>query len=131
MNNALLYMLTVLIWGSTWIAIKYQLGSVSPLVSIGHRFMLAALMIFAWLLLSRRLQRLGPRDHLAVFLQGMALFCINYRVHLLGHRAAGQRPGGGGVFHHGVFQYGDGQPVSGHARQSHGGIGRGDPACSE
>ena len=38
MNNAALYILTVFIWGSTWIGIKYQLGEVSPLVSIGHRF---------------------------------------------------------------------------------------------
>jgi len=34
-NNAALYILTVLVWGSTWIAIKFQLGDVSPLVSIG------------------------------------------------------------------------------------------------
>lgn len=78
MSNTLLYLLTVVIWGTTWVAIKYQLGVVSPLVSIAHRFMLAALIIFSFLLLRRQLQRLALRDHLAVFLQGMCLFCINY-----------------------------------------------------
>ena len=28
MNNILLYVVTVLIWGSTWLAIEFQLGSV-------------------------------------------------------------------------------------------------------
>ena len=34
MNNAFLYGVTVLIWGSTWLAIEYQLGVVEPEVSI-------------------------------------------------------------------------------------------------
>jgi hypothetical protein len=32
--NALLYLITVLIWGSTWLAIKFQLGIVPPALSI-------------------------------------------------------------------------------------------------
>ena len=78
MNNLVLYLLTVLIWGSTWIAIKYQLGDVSPLVSIAHRFALAGLLIFAWLLARRELLRMGWRDHGFILLQGLCLFCINY-----------------------------------------------------
>lgn len=78
MSNTVLYLLTVLIWGSTWIAIKYQLGGVSPLVSIGHRFILAAALIFIYLLSRRQLQKMSPTDHLPVFLQGLCLFCINY-----------------------------------------------------
>jgi len=34
MNTFLLYGGTVLIWGSTWLAIKYQLGLVAPELSI-------------------------------------------------------------------------------------------------
>jgi drug/metabolite transporter (DMT)-like permease len=78
MSNSLLYVLTVLIWGSTWIAIKYQLGEVWPMVSIGHRFMLAAGVLFIFLLLRRRLQPLTGGDHLRIFAQGLTLFCINY-----------------------------------------------------
>ena len=78
MNNLVLYLLTVLIWGSTWLAIKFQLGDVSPLVSIAHRFALAGLLIFAWLLARGELRRMTLADHGFILLQGLFLFCINY-----------------------------------------------------
>lgn len=78
MNNALLYLSTVLIWGSTWIAIKYQAGEVSALVSIAHRSMLGALLVFGVLLLRRDSLRLAARDHLMVLAQGLLLFSGNY-----------------------------------------------------
>ena len=53
MSNSALYIVTVLIWGSTWIGIGFQLGEVSPLVSIAHRFMLSTVLIFAYLWLRR------------------------------------------------------------------------------
>ena len=34
MSNPVLYVITVLVWGSTWLAIEYQLGVVPPEVSI-------------------------------------------------------------------------------------------------
>jgi drug/metabolite transporter (DMT)-like permease len=37
-----------LIWGSTWLAIKYQLGVVAPEVSVAYRFGLAPLLLGAW-----------------------------------------------------------------------------------
>ena len=52
--NLFLYALTVLIWGTTWIAIKWQLGVVPPPVSIAWRFGLAAL-----ILLDRKSTRLN------------------------------------------------------------------------
>ncbi|TGT16287.1 EamA family transporter, partial [Mesorhizobium sp. M3A.F.Ca.ET.174.01.1.1] len=39
--NLFLYAITVLIWGTTWIAIKWQLGAVPPPVSIAWRFWIA------------------------------------------------------------------------------------------
>lgn len=78
MNNLALYVFTVLIWGTSWMAIKYQLGEVASLVSIAHRFFLAALLIFFYLIVRRQLVTLSRRDHCFVFLQGMSLFCINY-----------------------------------------------------
>ena len=50
--NLFLYLLTVLIWGTTWIALKWQLGVVEIPVSIVYRFGLAALVLFLLLLLS-------------------------------------------------------------------------------
>jgi len=38
----------VLIWGSTWLAITYQLGQVPPAVSVAYRFALAAAILLAY-----------------------------------------------------------------------------------
>lgn len=76
--NISLYLLTVLIWGTTWIALKLQLGEVAIPVSIFYRFALAALILFAILLLSRRLQPVNRRGQLICLAQGLCLFCINF-----------------------------------------------------
>ena len=78
MNNLVLYSLTVVIWGSTWIGIKYQLGVVDPMASVAHRFLLSALLIWVFLLLRRQPLRLPLRDHPFLLLQGLCLFCVNY-----------------------------------------------------
>ena len=46
-----------LIWGTTWHAIKLQLGQVDPLISVIYRFSLAAGLLFVWSALRR--ERLG------------------------------------------------------------------------
>ena len=76
--NLFLYVLTVLIWGTTWIALKLQLGVVAIPVSIVYRFGLAALVLFAVLLLSRKLQVMNKRGHLICLAQGLCLFCVNF-----------------------------------------------------
>lgn len=76
--NLSLYLLTVLIWGTTWIAIKLQLGEVAVAVSIVYRFALAAAVLFAVLMLSGRLQKVDGRGQLICLAQGVCLFCINF-----------------------------------------------------
>lgn len=76
--NLSLYLLTVLIWGTTWIALKLQLGVVAIPVSIVYRFALAAVMLFVLLLLSRRLQPVNVRGQLVCLAQGVCLFCVNF-----------------------------------------------------
>jgi drug/metabolite transporter (DMT)-like permease len=78
MSNLGLYTVAVLIWGSTWLVIKFQLGVVSPLVSVAWRFALASLMLLAYCALRRRPLRFSMRDHLWIALQGVLLFGINY-----------------------------------------------------
>lgn len=78
MNNWFLYGLTVLIWGSTWIGIKYQLGVVDPMSSIAHRFALSTLLLLLYLLVTRRSLRLEARHHPFLLLQGLCLFSGNY-----------------------------------------------------
>lgn len=73
-----LYALTVLIWGTTWIAIRLQLGVVPIEASIVYRFALAAAVLFAGLLASRRLQPLHRADHGWCLAQGLCLFCLNF-----------------------------------------------------
>jgi len=76
--NITLYLLTVLIWGTTWIALKLQLGEVAIAVSIVYRFGLAALILFAMLLASGKLQKVNRRGQLICLAQGVCLFCVNF-----------------------------------------------------
>ncbi|MDR0225647.1 MAG: DMT family transporter [Burkholderiaceae bacterium] len=76
--TATLYALVVLIWGSTWIALKLQLGGVPVELSIAYRFALAAALMFAWLAWSRQLR--VPRGPVLprVLAQGLCLFSLNF-----------------------------------------------------
>ncbi len=78
MNNSLLYLITVLIWGSTWIAINYQLGDVSHEASLSYRFGLAALLLLTYCKFNKLSLRFNARQHLQLLLFGMTLFSCNY-----------------------------------------------------
>lgn len=78
MQIFLLYAAVVLIWGSTWSAIPFQLGVVAEEVSVAYRFGLAAIVLYAFAAGTRRQIRLPIRALPFVFLQGVLLFCINY-----------------------------------------------------
>lgn len=76
--NTFLYLLTVVIWGTTWIAIKFQLGVVAAPVSIAYRFWIAAAVLFLFLLATRK-PIWPPRQAWRYLLaQGVALFCCNF-----------------------------------------------------
>ena len=76
--TAFLYLITVLVWGSTWIALKLQLGSVPITWSIVWRFALAALVLFAWLAARRQLRAPVRAAWPLVAAQGICLFCVNF-----------------------------------------------------
>lgn len=78
MYNAFLYLITVLIWGSTWLAIKYQLGVVSPELSIAYRFGLAASILILFSLIRRLPMRFDLKSHGFFALLGFLLFSLNY-----------------------------------------------------
>lgn len=78
MYNLILYLTTVLIWGLTWISIKFQLGTVSPEVSIFYRFALASLVLLIFSLLRKLPLRFNRRDHIFFALMGLFLFSLNY-----------------------------------------------------
>ncbi|OWW22788.1 DMT family transporter [Noviherbaspirillum denitrificans] len=76
--NAILYTLTVLIWGSTWIAIKWQLGTVPAPVSIAYRFWIAAVVLLLVLAAMRKPVMPPRRAWRYLGAQGVALFCCNF-----------------------------------------------------
>ncbi|MCG6930975.1 MAG: DMT family transporter [Desulfofustis sp.] len=78
MRNVLFYLAVVLIWGTSWIGIKMQLGRVDPLVSVVYRFSLAALILLVWCRFKQLPMRFSRRDHGFIFLQGLCLFAVNY-----------------------------------------------------
>ena len=78
MKNELFYLVTVLIWGSTWLGIKLQLGVVEPMVSVVYRFGLAALILLIWCSVKGLNMRFGWREHGFMLLQGILLFGFNY-----------------------------------------------------
>lgn len=84
MSNALLYVITVLVWGSTWLAIEFQLGVVAPEVSIVYRYAGASLLLFAWSRIRGLPLAFSLRQHATFFLLGMLLFGLNY---ILAYRA--------------------------------------------
>jgi drug/metabolite transporter (DMT)-like permease len=78
MSDLGLYACSVLIWGSTWLVIKFQLGVVPPAVSVAWRFALAALILFAYAGYKGSPLRFDARTHRWLALQGLLLFGINY-----------------------------------------------------
>lgn len=78
LSNLSLFLICVAIWGSTWIAITFQLGSVAPAVSVFYRFLLAALILFAFCRWRGLNLRFGVRQHLALAAQGTMMFSLSY-----------------------------------------------------
>ena len=66
------------IWGSTWLAITFQLGRVAPEASVFYRFLLAALLIFAYCRVRRLPLAFRPGQHAWLALQGILMFSIGY-----------------------------------------------------
>ena len=78
MNNVLLYLTTVAIWGSSWLAITWQLGVVAPEASIVYRFALSAALLIAWCAVRQLPLRFSAQQHLFMAIQGVLLFSVNY-----------------------------------------------------
>jgi drug/metabolite transporter (DMT)-like permease len=76
--TALLFVSTVLIWGTTWIAIAVEVGPVPVLVSVFYRFSAAALILIVALLATGRLKIPPLRDQPFVLSQALCLFCCNF-----------------------------------------------------
>ncbi|MFQ5982078.1 MAG: DMT family transporter [Woeseiaceae bacterium] len=78
MQVVILYAAVVLIWGSTWVAISYQLGTVAEEVSVAYRFAIAAVVLFLYAFVSGKRILVPLRYYPMVILQGLLLFSVNY-----------------------------------------------------
>lgn len=78
MSNLHLFVACVAIWGSTWIAITFQLGRVAPEASVFYRFLLSSLLVFAYCVARRLPLRYSIREHAWLALMGVLMFSVSY-----------------------------------------------------
>ena len=78
MSNTALYVITVLIWGSTWLAIEFQLGVVEPEVSVVYRYAIASVVLFIYCKINKLRLLFDLKYHVWFVLLGAFLFSLNY-----------------------------------------------------
>ena len=76
--NIALYIGTVLIWGTTWLAIAFQVGEVAVEVSAFYRFALAAVLQVGLMCSFGKLKWIPISQHKWMAIQGLLLFCVNF-----------------------------------------------------
>jgi drug/metabolite transporter (DMT)-like permease len=89
--DILLYGIVVLAWGFAWIGIHFQVGVVSPDVSILWRFLIAGAVMLALAWWRGDRLRFTLQEHARFALLGVLLFCLNF---LLFYNAADTLPSG-------------------------------------
>ena len=78
MNNYILFLITLFCWSPTWYLIKFQLGYVDPLVSVFYRFLIAAIIIFIYLVIKNKNLKFSINHHFWFLFFGTCLYSINY-----------------------------------------------------
>ena len=78
MNNYILFLITLFCWSPTWYLIKFQLGYVDPLVSVFYRFIIAAIIIFIYLVIKNKNLKFSINHHFWFLFFGTCLYSINY-----------------------------------------------------
>lgn len=76
--SAFLYLITVLIWGTTFFAITFQVSEVSVLQSVFYRFSIAALVMWTLSFLGSSIRCLALQDHVRFAGIGLFMFSLNY-----------------------------------------------------
>lgn len=77
---ALSFGVVTLIWGSTWLVIKTQLGVVPPSWSVTWRFLLAGLVMAGVCLFNGKRLWLGPQGHGFALAIGLMQFSLNFNL---------------------------------------------------
>ena len=77
-SNAGLFMIASAIWGSTWLAITFQLGTVAPELSVAYRFAIASAIVAVWCKAVGQSLAFPRREHLWLVAMGATFFGFNY-----------------------------------------------------
>lgn len=72
------FWICTIIWGTTWIVIRDQLGTVPPSWSVTYRFLVAGLAMFAYAAWSKEGLRLGRGGQVFAMMFGIAQFVFNF-----------------------------------------------------
>lgn len=78
MSNLQLFAACVAIWGSTWIAITFQLGAVAVEASVAYRFLLGAIIVFSFCRVRGMSLRFSGAQHRWIAFQGLLMFSMSY-----------------------------------------------------
>jgi drug/metabolite transporter (DMT)-like permease len=77
MTTSQQFLIATLIWGTTWIAITFQLGEVAPEASVTYRFLLAGAALCLWAKIRGESLALNWRQHGWMALLGL-FYAVNY-----------------------------------------------------
>lgn len=72
------FAIVTLIWGSTWLVIRDQLGVVPPSWSVSYRFLVAGIALYAWAAIRREPGTIDARGFAFAAALGLAQFVLNF-----------------------------------------------------
>ncbi len=72
------FTIATIIWGTTWIVIRDQLGTVPPTWSVAYRFTAGAAVMFLYALATRSPLNIGRQGQMFAALFGLAQFAMNF-----------------------------------------------------
>lgn len=84
---AIPFIIATLIWSSTWLVIRGQLGTVPPEWSVTYRFAIATVAIMAYAWRTGAPLRFNARQHGFAFFYGVAQYGLNYFATYLAERS--------------------------------------------
>lgn len=78
-SNTVYFLTCAIIWGITWIAIKYQLPYVDGTAAVFYRFIVSSAVMFGICFYSKvSLFKFTRSQHFRFATQGLFIFCLNY-----------------------------------------------------
>jgi drug/metabolite transporter (DMT)-like permease len=72
------FILVTMIWGSTWLVIRGQLGVVNPSWSVSYRFLIGGIVMLGYAAFARQPLSLGRSGQMFAALLGIAQFAFNF-----------------------------------------------------